>query len=239
MRHVSGARSQYLFILCPPYCGSTILWKLVATSTAVSSLPSEGQFLPEVAETMRARPWDDTQCLPWARIKSVWDGYWDQAMPILLEKSPPNLIRTDAIRAHFQPVHFLLMVRDPYAHCEGLMRRNGWDATRAAAFSLRCLRQQTHNATTLPNALAFTYEALADDPTTTARTIEAFLPALGALQAAASFQADSIDGIVERPILNLNERKVAQLSDDSLHQINVVLSADVGALQYWGYALRH
>lgn len=235
---MAGTRNEYLFILCPPYSGSTLLWKLVATSTAVSSLPSEGQFLPEVSEAMRERPWDETLALPWARIKSVWDGYWDHGKPILLEKSPPNLIRTDAIRAHFQPVHFLLMVRDPYAHCEGLMRRNGWDATRAAEFSARCLRQQAHNAEHLPNALAFTYEALADDPASVARRIEAFLPALGRLQEAGSFQIDSIDGLVDRPILNLNERKLGQLSPDALRQIDAVLSRDVDALRYWGYALR-
>jgi len=234
-----AASNTYLFILCPPYSGSTILWKLVATSAAVSSLPSEGQFLPEVQAQMRERPWDATRVLPWAQIKSVWDGYWDHDKPFLLEKSPPNLIRTDAIRQHFQPLRFLLMVRDPYAHCEGLMRRNGWDAQRAAEFSVRCLRQQATNATTLPDSLAFTYEALADDPQSIARRIEAFLPGLGALNATDSFKADSLDGLVDRPILNLNDRKLEQLSPDTLQQINGVLSRHVDASQHWGYELRN
>jgi Sulfotransferase family len=231
-------QNTYLFILCPPYSGSTILWKLVATSDAVSSLPNEGQFLPEVQAEMRERPWDETRVLPWGRIKSVWDGYWNHDKPILLEKSPPNLIRTDAILAHFDPVRFLLMVRDPYAHCEGLMRRNGWDAARAAQFSVRCLRQQARNAATLPDALAFTYEALADDPQAIARRIEAFLPALGMLKAADSFHADSIDGFVDRRIVNLNERKIEQLSPQVLDEIDGVLSQHVDVLRHWGYALR-
>jgi len=221
-----AASNTYLFILCPPYSGSTILWKLVATSAAVSSLPSEGQFLPEVQAQMRERPWDATRVLPWAQIKSVWDGYWDHDKPFLLEKSPPNLIRTDAIRQHFQPLRFLLMVRDP-------------DAQRAAEFSVRCLRQQATNATTLPDSLAFTYEALADDPQSIARRIEAFLPGLGALNATDSFKADSLDGLVDRPILNLNDRKLEQLSPDTLQQINGVLSRHVDALQHWGYELRN
>ncbi len=30
---------SYLFVLCPPYSGSTLLWKLLSTSQNVSSLP--------------------------------------------------------------------------------------------------------------------------------------------------------------------------------------------------------
>ena len=51
---------------------------------------------------------------------------------MLLEKSPPNIIRTADIVNHFDPVKFVIMVRNPYAHAEGLMRRNNWTATRAA-----------------------------------------------------------------------------------------------------------
>ena len=113
--------SSYLFILCPPYSGSTVLWKLVSTSEAVSSLPTEGQFIPEVKAILRATPWRVPLQLPWKDIKAVWDRYWDPSKPLLVEKSPPHLMRTHDIVEHFNPVHFLIMVRNPYAHCEGLM----------------------------------------------------------------------------------------------------------------------
>ncbi|MGB1141093.1 MAG: hypothetical protein ACPG1A_09355, partial [Halioglobus sp.] len=58
----------YLFVLCPPYSGSTILWKLLATSSQVSSLPSEGQFLPELEPIMRDKPWVKEHRLPWDTI---------------------------------------------------------------------------------------------------------------------------------------------------------------------------
>lgn len=104
--------NSYVFILCPPYCGSTLLWKLVLTSTVVSALPSEGQFLPEVKEIMRQDPWNVNVKLPWVKIKEVWDGYWDHNKLLLLEKSPPNLIRAKEIEQHFNPVYFLLKVNE-------------------------------------------------------------------------------------------------------------------------------
>jgi len=130
--------SYYLFVLCPPYSGSTLLWKLLSTSANVSALPAEGQFLPELESLMREKPWDPAHTLPWPEIKRVWESYWNMDRPVLLEKSPPNLIRTQDILAHFHPVKFVVMVRNPYAQSEGLMRRNNWPVKRAANFSMMC-----------------------------------------------------------------------------------------------------
>ena len=65
--------NSYLFILCPPYSGSTLLWKIIATSGAVSTLPGEGQFLPEVSGIMRKKPWDVEEQYPWEEIKPQVD----------------------------------------------------------------------------------------------------------------------------------------------------------------------
>lgn len=228
-------RPTYLFILCPPYSGSTLLWRLVATSGAVSALPGEGQFLPELAETMRRDPWNRDAELPWARIKQVWDGYWNHDKPLLVEKSPPNLIRTGDIRAHFDPVAFLIMVRNPYAHCEGLMRRNGWSATFAAEFAVQCLRQQAENADTLADALRLTYEELTRDPDAVARRLEEFLPPLGTLDTGKRFRIQAVDGVVERGIADLNPAKIAKLSAADFAAINAVLGPCRDVLDYWGY----
>src|SRR5262245_60432659 len=120
--------SSYLFVLCPPYSGSTLLWKLLSISPNVSSVPDDVQFLLELEHLMRDKPWDARHALPWAEIKRVWESYWDNTKPVLLEKSPPNIIRTKDILANFQPVKFVVMVRNPYAQSEGLMRRNQWTA---------------------------------------------------------------------------------------------------------------
>lgn len=234
--------STHLFILCPPFSGSTLLWRLIGTSGAVSVLPKEGQFLPEVEAVMRQDPWDRERELPWPRIKCAWDGYWDSRKPVLLEKSPPNLVHAAAIAQHFDPVRFVVMVREPFAHCEGLMRRNGWSVELAAAFSGQCLRQQQHNVERLDHVLRLTYEELARDPRAAADRIERFLPALGRLDAEREFKVHRGDAagdrVVEAAVEDLNAEKIARLSAAQIAAISAGLAPYEDALQYWGYALR-
>jgi hypothetical protein len=229
--------STYLFVLCPPYSGSTLLWKLLSTSQNVSSLPEEGQFLPELEGVMRDKPWDASRALPWPEIKAVWESYWDMSKPVLLEKSPPNIIRTQDIEANFQPVRFVVMVRDPYAHSEGLMRRNNWNVNFAASFAMMCLRTQLQNARNLDSAMVLTYESLVQDPAQTCQQLETFLPQLGELDHAASFEVHSVDGTLDRPITDLNAKKIAGLSADTIAAMNKVFAQHQETLAAWGYEL--
>ena len=227
--------SSYVFILCPPYCGSTLLWKIVSTSSAVSSLPCEGQFIPEVKEIMRQDPWNPAVKLPWKEIKEIWDGYWDQDKSLLIEKSPPHIIRTSEIVEYFSPDYFLLMVRNPYAQCEGLIRRGNWNAQKAAELAVGCLRQQAENAEKLNNILCLTYEELVGNPELISQKIQAFIPQIGVLNHTQSFKVHSIDGDVERGIVDLNKKKINNLSLNDLKQINKVFKRNTDVLDYWGY----
>ncbi len=226
---------SYIFILCPPYSGSTVLWKLVSTSNAVSALPREGQFLPEVKEVMRQDPWNPGVEFPWKEIKEVWNKYWNQDKPLLVEKSPPHIIHTAAIVEHFSPVYFLLMVRNPYAHCEGLIRRSNMKARDAAIFTVRCLRRQAENAEKLNSILCFTYEELVENPESISRRIQSFIPKMGELKHTQSFKVPSIDGNLERGIVDLNTKKIQNLSVNHLKQINSVLRENADVMNYWGY----
>jgi hypothetical protein len=156
---------------------------------------------------------------------------------LLLEKSPPNLIRAAEIEKVFRPISFLLMVRNPYAHCEGLMRRGAFTAETAARHTLRCLRQQAANAASLKSTLRLTYEELTADPEATCRRIEAFVPSIGKLQASTRFKMASIDGTQERGIVDINPQQIANLSRHSVAEINRVLEPHGDVLEYWGYRL--
>ncbi|MDZ7782825.1 MAG: sulfotransferase [Halioglobus sp.] len=186
---------------------------------------------------MREAPWKREQHLPWPRIKAVWESHWDLSRPVLLEKSPPNLIRTRDIVAHFQPVKFVIMVRNPYAHAEGLMRRNGWTVSRAANFAMMCLRTQLDNARTLDDALVVTYETLVAEPAAAAGRLSQFLPELGPLDYTANFEVHSVDGTLERPITDLNAKKIAALPASTLTGLNEVFTARRDILAAWGYEL--
>ncbi|MFT4519934.1 MAG: hypothetical protein ACI9JM_002334 [Halioglobus sp.] len=227
--------SSYLFVLCPPYCGSTLLWKLLSTSDSVSALPSEGQFLPELEELMRDKPWNAEHQLPWPQIKSVWESYWDHSKPVLLEKSPPNLIRTQEIVQHFPGARFLITVRNPYAHAEGLMRRNNWKVKRAANFSCMCLRNQLRNSQELENTLVLTYESLVADPAAASLKIAGFIPELSDMDHQASFEVHSVDGTVNRPITDLNAKKIASLEPETIAGLNETFALHQETIEAWGY----
>lgn len=49
------------------------------------------------------------------KLFSDWKRYWDTDKPFLLEKSPPNLIRTRFLQAMFPESRFLILVRHPIA----------------------------------------------------------------------------------------------------------------------------
>jgi len=229
--------NAYIFILCPPYSGSTVLWNLVSTSEAVSSLPKEGQYLPETIEMMGIHPWNRETKFPWTKIKPIWESYWDMDKPLLIEKSPPNLVRTAEIIEHFSPVFFLIMVRNPYALCEGFMRRTGKNPRMAAKKTINLLKRQTENARMLENAIHFTYEELTDNPREIAEKIEAFIPQLGSLDYQGKFKVHSIDGMVTREIVNFNQKKINNIAPRNFDEFNKIFKKNLDVLDYWGYEL--
>lgn len=198
-------------------------------------MPSEGQFLPEIAELMREKPWNAEHPLPWPEIKAAWEKHWDHSKPILLEKSPPNLIRAKAIADHFSPSKFVVMVRNPYAHAEGLIRRNGFKIHRAANFAGMCLRTQWQNAQTLEDVMVITYEDLVADPGAACSRLAEFVPALHDMDHTASFEVHSVDGTLNRPIVDLNAKKIASLDNDTIDQLNQHFLAHEESFDAWGY----
>jgi len=78
---------RHLFLLCPPYSGSTVLWKLIQTSPNVSALPAEGQFMNSVQHLLLDERWSADKQIPWDVVKEKWEEAWDLDKPILLEKA--------------------------------------------------------------------------------------------------------------------------------------------------------
>lgn len=194
---------------------------------------------------MRRAPWNEKTELPWATIKGEWDKVWDLSKPILLEKSPPHLLRAQTIEENFENAHFIVMVRNPYAYCEGTKRRGrvgvgyGRDAGYAqiAGGWVRESRHQLQNLRTLKRVLHLNYEALTDNPAETVSRLLAFMPALEKLDPEATFMIHSLSGWVERPLTNLNAKQIARLSAEDIAKINAGLEKHTDLLAYFGYRL--
>ena len=227
---------QYLFILSPPYSGSTVLWRLLQTAPLVSALPDEGQKLPELRGMMRTDPWNPATPFDWHLISEVWHRHWNLDRPVLLEKSPPHLCRPQALLQHFAPAWFILLLRDPLATCEALHRRNAMNYTEAAERWLAWLRLHLDARATLPRTLTLYYEDLVTAPTETFARLADWMPALAGVAPETAVRAHAIDGDQTRRLTDLNAVKFAQIGADDRDRVIATLRRHAALLEATPYA---
>lgn len=230
----------FVFVLCPPFCGSTLLMELLCTSPAVSATnyfgTREGQTLPTVRRILfdHERRWDPALEIDWRTIRSEWMQYWDQTARVLIEKSPPHLVRARAIQQHFMPARFLVSWRNPYAHSEGWIAR-GVSASEAAARAVECLRFQRRNLD-LEHALAIPYETVVDRPRDCVAGLLEFLPELESLDWAREFLAHNRSrGEGAGGLTNTNQAQIDRLTPLQLSEINRVFEPERGLIESFGY----
>lgn len=232
----------YLFILAPPYSGSTILNEWISSSSNVSNVnpihTREGQTLPEVRKILfeNNNRWNPDYTPDWNFIKKVWHRYWDITKPILLEKSPPNIIRAAQLRKEFPNSFFLIMTRNPYAHAASMMNRASISATKAATNVIRHLEYQTKNIAECKNKIAFTYSDLCDNPDLLKSRIIEKLPLLNDIRTPRKFTNHNTLG-KELPLVNMNEEKIGNLTSDQLEEMTKVFADHTELLASFNYSL--
>tara|TARA_B100001142_G_scaffold238937_1_gene237684 strand:- start:16308 stop:17120 length:813 start_codon:yes stop_codon:yes gene_type:complete len=241
--HLFGKKDhKFLFILTPPYCGSTLLNQILSTSNNLSCNNHlgvrEGQLLPEVKDIMfNNKGWHSEVNYPWVMIKNVWMRYWDQRKSILMDKSNTNIMRVSEIKKVFDNIYFLAMVRNPYAQAEGIIRRNGATAEYAAEFALKCLRYQKINKENEKDILFISYEELCDNTQSSIEKIKSFVPGLGNLRSDIEFSAHNFKTDGKMRIQNLNLEKITKLSSEQMQVINSYFSKEQELLTYFGYSI--
>jgi len=233
---------KFLFILSPPYCGSTMLNKLLATSSSVSAnnyrYTSEGQLLPTVRKIMydHNRRHEPDLDFDWEFIKKEWLKYWDTTKPILSEKSPPNIIRAHSISKVFIPSYFIIFYRNPYAQSESFMRRNKNSAREAAELAVRFLKYQKKNINTLENKLIISYEQLTEQAEDFVQKISQFIPELNDINTNQKFKAHNFKN-KKLNIQNLNSEKLKMISPADLQTMNEVFSNEKELFAFFDYEI--
>jgi hypothetical protein len=109
------------------------------------------------------------------RLLSEWAPHWDLARPVLVEKSPPNLIRTRFLQALYPEAAFVMVVRHPVAVSLATQK---WSRTSLAALLrhwLVCHRTFEADRSRLARLLVVSYEELAADPDACLARVLAFL----------------------------------------------------------------
>lgn len=232
--------NQHLFILSPPFCGSTLLNEIISSSNNVSCNNNiglrEGQHLPETKDLLFTNDkWNPDKIINWKLIHEIWNKYWDKSKTIFLEKSPPNICRALKIQEEFKNAKFICLIRNPYAQVEGKMRRHNTSADEAANLSLQYLRYQKTNIEQLNNILVISYEELTKNTEEIKKKIISFLPELNDINTSMNFSAHNLRGSKSLTITNLNKEKIANIKKENMDIINAAFKKEESLLNYFSY----
>ncbi|MBN2161948.1 MAG: sulfotransferase [Pontiellaceae bacterium] len=238
----------FLFILTPPYSGSTALAQVLNTSPGAVFLQErgEGQWLvPGMCQRDR---WMPEKYIDWESVKSVW---WSRLsliekltgpINVVIEKSPANLVRAEALLQNFPRHQVIALNRNPYANCSSVMYRHffpekmtpkerKWLLERLAFFWVyrsQWLKKQIEQT----QALAFSYEQFCEQPAEWVSKIADRVPEFQQIDA--SHEIKVKDYPIQK-ISNQNGRQIEKLLDSDKEIIAEFLRPHEDLLNYYGY----
>ncbi len=235
-------KHTYLFILSPPFSGSTLLNEIISSSNNVSCNNNiglrEGQHLPETKDILFTPDrWEPNKIIDWSEIHEIWRAYWDNSKSVFLEKSPPNICRAKNIENEFSDAKFICLVRNPYAQVEGKMRRYNTGAKEAALLSIKYLQFQRKNYKELNNALLIKYEDLTENPNNIKEQIISFINELNDINININITAHNSRNEKRMKITNLNDEKITKIKKEDLTNINSIFMKEKELLEFFGYSL--
>jgi hypothetical protein len=109
------------------------------------------------------------------RLITSWSMHWDLSKPLLLEKSPPNLIRGRFLQALFPEASFLMIVRHPVVVSLATAKWTGVAFENLLAHWVHCHQLLLRDAEHLRNVLVVRYEDLADPAAQSGDDLDRFL----------------------------------------------------------------
>jgi hypothetical protein len=241
----------WLFVLGCNNSGTTLLMEVLEKHPLIRRLPKEGQRLTAAipnsaplgigrvftqrADLFRWTEHTGGEAVP--RLRYDWAYYADPRPGIRLEKSPPNTLRARWLQKHFAPARFIVLVRDPYAVCEGIARRRGHSLAEAARHWRTVHEILEEDLPHLERYTTVTYEDFCERPDEVLAALEGFLglpEPFDRRLLTSEFNAHNMDGSPQR-LQNFNERSFGRLSNEDRAIVRDTI-ADV--MTRWGYPLR-
>lgn len=132
-----------------------------------------------------------------AMLTAQWGRHWDFFKPVLIEKSPLNLIRTRFLQALFPTARFILILRRPIAVAYATRKYCNSPIPTLIEHGLRCYEIARADMLHLRHVHVMHYEDLVADPQSTLDNITRF----------AGITALCVEG---EPIRDINDRYFAE-----------------------------
>jgi len=242
------AEPRFLFILTPPYSGSTALARILTTArgTALLHRNAEGQWLvPGMCAVDR---WDPEKKIDWTSVRAVWMSRIEtvrslgQAAELIIEKSPPNMVRLNPLLATFPEHSVVAFNRNPFAQCSSVIFRHH-DSSTVREGERRLVLERIANEWLLRSTWIrrwieekeipfFSYERFCVDPGACIAPLLAAMPLLGSMDESAEIR---VKDYPPQRLGNQNERQIAKLRRWEVGAIADVLSRDTRLVASFGY----
>jgi len=242
--------TKHLFLLCPNNSGSTFIQESFRNCKNVAVLDDEGQFTPgfqsEISSghnldfifTLKPKLFENQKGdNEWHANEYYWNQIWNKNNPDAewkFEKSPPNILRPHLILDCFVNVSFIIMVRNPYAMAESILRANPNASIQDIGnHVLNCLTIQRKNCYLRGTNLIFTYEDMCNRPEWVEQQVKD------------KFKIDDFtlvanknhSKIQDNSVKNYNDEQISRLKKYHILELNKIFSTATDTLDFWGYSI--
>jgi len=241
---------HFLFIITPPFSGSTALSELLNTShrTMILQPRGEGQWLvPGLCEKDR---WNPDKEVNFLSVKATWLSMYQQVkcltrnIDVVIEKSPPNMMRIEQLASQFRDYSFLANNRDPYANCASILYRNHDPGSLSPDKRKEVLSdlakdwivrsEKIKELISNFNAPLLTYEEFCRNPSSVINKLN--IP--NGVSESINLDANvKVKDYKPQPISNQNERQISKLTNEEIEHISKSLNSSNQILEYFGYKL--
>lgn len=248
--------SKHLFITVINNAGSKLLVQLVGECQNAITLPKEGERYAQM-EACVSRLWSQTHQrdkmlnedrYDFDLIKNEWGKLWAKSRhfktanpKIFVEKSPPNVLRAQMYEKHFPNAYFMIMVRNPYAVIEGILRRHNKKRPldQATQHWIYTSRKTIENLEVLKHSVWFKYEDLCDRPKIVTAKIKEFMPELHDIDLRKRLRTHSQlkGGAFMSAPINLNNMQIKNLSKGEIKKIGEQLANNTDLMEFFGYEI--
>ncbi|MEM6349107.1 MAG: sulfotransferase [Bacteroidota bacterium] len=242
---------HFIFILTPPYSGSTALAQTLNSChhSMLLQKRGEGQWLiPGMCSNDR---WNPDKYINWDSVRAVWlqrikeTNTLVQNINFIIEKSPPNLVRLDQLTSVF-PKHTLIAFnRDPFANCSSRLFRHHKPGTMGQDERLKRIKKIASKwifcswwvrkwMAELP-VISFTYESFCASPEDCISQLVKKVPEFQTVDVNKKIKVKDYQ---KQTIINQNERQISKLTPADIDVISEVLEAESDLVKFFGYSTR-
>jgi hypothetical protein len=192
-----------------------------------------GRMFTRRLDLFRWTEQDDSSMVP--RLRYDWACRFSGDPPgILLEKSPPDIIRSRWLQRHFSPARFIAIIRSPYAVAEGIRRRIAVSTEDAARHWQKVHEIFLEDVGALERVLVVHYEQLCADPANELARMEAFLELESPFDRTLITRKFATHSMTGEPaaIQDFNAKSLARLTSDEIRLISHVAGPQMEQLHY-------